>query len=307
LNAGVAVSVDVDALLEAAGSRAASEAADLVAKGRVAGLTAVDGGFRACVTGPGGARTAVMVTVAGSGLAVDCDRHGGPASGLCEHAVAVVVAARDAGLDWNQTSRAAGDPERVGAAAEVERAAADLTRTELVRLVVAQAAGDRLFAARVLRQAGRLGPADAVELTRVRRLVREAGAIPETNRRWELHDLVEAGRSMVAELEIVAVRPATDDVLDLLEEAVRVWDRLAAFLWDAWDVYESAPGDIGRAIAELHRRVCEELRPDAVELGRRLAHLVASAEVDSFLDAPDGYADLLGDDGFAAFMAAGGH
>ena|GEM_PF-6005731 len=70
---------------------------------------------------------------------------------------------------------------------------------------------------------------------------------------------------------------------------------------------ETEPGEIGRLIAAQHLRVCEELRPDPVELGQRLADLVRSAEVDSFLDAPDGYADVLGADGIAAFVARRGY
>ncbi|WP_157467147.1 hypothetical protein [Frankia sp. QA3] len=47
--------------------------------------------------------------------------------------------------------------------------------------------------------------------------------------------------------------------------------------------------------------MCDELRPDPVELDRRLAGLVESTDLDSCRDAPDGYADLLGDEGLAAY------
>jgi hypothetical protein len=40
-----------------------------------------------------------------------------------------------------------------------------------------------------------------------------------------------------------------------------------------------------------------------MELARRLAHLVNSAEVESFMEAPDAYTEILGPDGLAEFAA----
>lgn len=68
--------------------------------------------------------------------------------------------------------------------------------------------------------------------------------------------------------------------------------------------HETEPGEIGEALAAPHLRLCEELRPDPVDLGRRLADLASSAEVDSYLHALDEYAGVLGDDGLAAYDTA---
>ncbi|KQM02431.1 hypothetical protein FF86_106829, partial [Frankia sp. CpI1-P] len=138
-----------------------------------------------------------------------------------------------AGITWTSMALLRGaEPvgqERGRLAAE---AAASLTRTELVRLVVAQAAEDRLFVARVLRRAGKLDPPSPTELMRIRGLVRATGRIPVDDHRWQLHDLVEAGRGMLAELEILAVRPATAELLGVVEDAIEAWDGLAEHLQD---------------------------------------------------------------------------
>ncbi|MCK9894421.1 hypothetical protein [Frankia sp. AgB32] len=301
----MAVSVDVEALIAAAGPSAGQAGREHVAQGSVSGLTSVDGGVRASVAEPRGGQTQVFVTVVSRALVVDCDRDSDSAGQPCEHAVAAVLAARDAGISWTSmaVSRAAdtdGDEDRL-----VAEAAASLTRAELVRLVVTQAAEDRLFEARVLQRAGRLGPADAGELARLRALVRHTGRIPDSNDRWELHDLLDAGRDMLAELEIVAVRPASAGFVDVVEDAVGVWDKLAGYLLDAWDAYDTdESGEVADALAALHLRLCEELRPDPIELGQRLAALVGSADLDSCLDAPDSYTDLLGAEGFTAYHTA---
>ncbi len=305
LDVTVAVAVDVEALLEAAGPRVGAAGREHVAQGRVSGLTPVDGGVRAAVAERTGGRTQVSVTVAGRALVVDCDRDSEMTGDPCEHAVAVVLAARDAGITWTSMASLRGaEPAGQERGRLVAEAAASLTRTELVRLVVAQAAEDRLFAAKVLRRAGKLEPPSPTELMRIRGLVRDTDRIPVDDHRWQLHDLVEAGRGMLAELEILAVRPATTELLGVVEDAIAAWDGLAGHLQDAREVYDIEPEEIGEPLAALHLRLCDELQPDPVELGRRLAELVGSAHYTSCVDAPDGYADLLGDEGLDAYESA---
>ncbi len=305
LDVTVAVSVDVEALLEAAGPRVGAAGREHVAQGRVSGLTPVDGGVRATVAGREGGRTQVSVTVAGRALVVDCDRDSELAGDLCEHAVAVVLAARDTGMTWTSMALLRGaEPAGQERGRLVAEAAASLTRAELARLVVAQAAEDRLFAAKVLRRAGKLEPPSPTELMRIRGLVRDVGRIPVDGDRWELHDLVEAGREMLADLEILAVGPVTVEFVDVVEDAIGVWDGLAGYLGGAWEVLDTEGGEIGESFAALHLRLCDELQPDPAELGRRLAELVEAAHSDSCLDAPDGYADLLGDEGLDAYESA---
>ncbi|WP_131786927.1 hypothetical protein [Protofrankia symbiont of Coriaria ruscifolia] len=304
----MAVTVDVNALLAEVGPEAARHGRESVADGRVSGLAAVNGGVRATVTDREGNRSNVSVVIVGRTLVGDCDRDNRPDGTLCEHAVAVVVAALDAGITWTVTADVAGAAvglnknERM-----VAEAAAALTRIELIGLVVEQASTDRLFAGKVLRRAGRLSPAGPAELDRARRLVRDAAAIPDSHRQWDFYDLVRAGVAMAEELELLAVRPPTAEVLALVEDAIGVWDGLSGYLYDAWETYETEPSEIGERLADVHLDLCEELRPDPVELGRRLAELVKAAEVESFLDAPEGYADILGEEGLDAYDAALDH
>ncbi|CAO5234610.1 hypothetical protein [Frankia sp. AgKG'84/4] len=300
----MAVSVDVEALIAAAGPRAGAAGREYVARGSVSGLTSVDGGVRACVAEIQGGRTHVFVSVVSRALVVDCDRDSEAGGQPCEHAVAAVLAARDAGISWTSMAVPCGAEPAVAEDRLVTAAATSLTRAELVRLIVTQAAEDRLFEARVLHRAGRLGPADEAELARLRELVRHAGRIPDSGEHWELHELLDAGRELLTELEIVAVRPASAEFVGVVEDAIGVWDKLAGYLLDAWDADDAEPGTVGDALAALHLRLCEELRPGPVELGQRLAALVGSTDLDSCLDAPDSYVDLLGAEGLTAYDAA---
>jgi uncharacterized Zn finger protein len=306
----MAVILDVEALLAEAGSDAARLGREHVAQGRVSGLTAVDGGARATVADADGGRSNVAVTIIGQTLVDDCDRDNTPGQGLCEHAVAVVMAATDAGITWapadDGTDGPSGPDEHERMLAE---AAADLTRTELVKLVVAQANADRLFATKLLQRAGRLTEAGPAELDVARNLIEDMAAVPE-DEEWEIDDLIEAGEAVAAELELLALRPASAELLAVVEEAIMAWDSLAEHLveddWetDGWETDGTEPSEIGERLADIHLELCEELRPDPVPLARRLAELVDAAEVESCLDAPDAYADLLGDEGLDAYEAA---
>jgi hypothetical protein len=138
------------------------------------------------------------------------------------------------------------------------------------------------------------------EINAARRVV-AAADIPNRRRRWDLHDIVNAGSRMVTELRLLAVRPPTDELLVVVEEAITVWATLSGYLNDAWEIFETEPREVGSALAELHLRLCQVHDPVPLELAARLAKLVRDADGETFLDVPEGYADVLGVEGVAEF------
>jgi hypothetical protein len=217
---------------------------------------------------------------------------------LCGHAVAVALTALEKGFTFSSISaRAHGvDPEQ----RQFAEIAEGVPPRVLIDLVARQAAADRYFAALLLACAGRLAPAGPEELDAARQVIAAAGEVPNP-RRWDLHDIVKAGRAMVAELQVLAVRPPTDEVLIVIEEAIGVWATLSGYLNDVWEIYETEPEEVGGALAELHLRLCQALAPEPFELAARLAKLVADAEVETFLQVPEQYADVLGEQALAEF------
>jgi hypothetical protein len=250
---------------------------------------------------PGRGLLGVWVGVVDGGLTGECDCADGVGGRLCGHAVAVALAALAKGFTFaSVASMARGADPQEHRFAEV---AAGLPNRALVRLVARQAAVDRYFAALLLAAAGRLPPPGPAEIQAARRTVAAAAGVPN-GRRWDLHDVVRAGTAMVADLELLAVRPPTAELLVVVEEAIAVWATLSDFLYGAWETsYETEPEEIGSALAELHHQLCQACRPDPLELAARLATLVGNADGDVLLDAPDRYADVLGADGVAEFRA----
>jgi hypothetical protein len=72
---------------------------------------------------------------------------------------------------------------------------------------------------------------------------------------------------------------------------------------DAWEIFETEPRELGSALAEVHLRLCQVHDPVPLELAARLAKLVGDADGETYLDVPEGYADVLGVEGLAEFEA----
>jgi hypothetical protein len=297
----VAVAIDTRAFLDSIPATLLEASRRLLSDGCVGELAEAGGGAQAVVR-DGSHVCQPWVGIVDRTFAAECDC---PCEqdDLCVHAVAVALAALDDGFAW---SGAATPPSTEEAAPERSvylAAAGRLAPRQLSALVVEQATQDRLFAATLLRWAGMLDAPDDEAVTQFRNVIRYAADVTNQDR-WELSDIVAAGNTLVSEVQILTVRPATLDMLDLIEEAIIVWDGLSTHLHDAYRVRTTDPDEIGDPLADAHLRVCEQLALDPIELAHRLAELIDKCGFDLCLDAPDAYVDLLGDDGMDAFEQA---
>ena len=284
----MAVELDAESLLNAVGQ-------DLVARGRELPVREVvaDGGG---ATGAADGRR-VWVGVVNGELVGECDCLAGE---LCAHGVAVALAAMEAGVVFESHPQAEKEsPENQRFAA----AAARLGGRELVRLVAEHAVVDRRLATRLLVAAGELGAPSDEEIAVVHRALVDARRIPDGNERWELRDLLDAGHDMVVDLDVLAMRPVNEGVLDLADEAARVWCKFLETLREAWDVDPQPTSD---ELAAVHVQLYEASGLAAEDLAGRLAALYAGLADDPFLDVPDAYGHVLGDDGIAEFWDQAG-
>lgn len=284
----VAVKLDAESLLDAVGQ-------DLGARGRelTASEVVADGGGAAGVADG----CHVWVGVVNGELVGECDCLAGE---LCSHGVAVALAAVEAGVVFDSL------PPDVDRSPEKQRyvgAAARLGRRELVRLVADHAVLDRRLAAGLLVAVGEIGAPSDEEIAVVHRMFVDARRITDGSERWELRDLLDSGRDMVAELEILALRPVNDGVLDLADEAARVWSSFLGTLCEAWDV---DPQPISGALAAVHVQLYEASGVAPEDLAGRLAGLYADLADDQFLDVPDAYDQVLGDEGIDEFWDQAG-
>lgn len=214
-----------------------------------------------------------------------------PGDDLCAHAVAVVLAALDEGVAW---SGAAFPPNAAAPASEYGdyvAAVGRLAPRQLTELVVRQAARDRLFAAMLLSQAGMLDAADETGITGFRAALHDASNA--TTGRWEISDVESAGHRLVTEAEILCTRPATLSMVELMEEAIVIWDDLSGYLIDAYHSRRTDPQEISGPLVDAHLDLCERLGLAPDELAERLNRLMSRCSYDT-VDI-DEYAELLGD------------
>ncbi|WP_433795498.1 hypothetical protein [Actinoplanes sp. CA-252034] len=271
----MAVLIDVAAFRSSVPAEVAVAAERLLGSGDVGDLEPVGGGARAVVTDDG-VRFEPWVGVVDREFTGDCDCPAPPGDdGLCAHAVAVALAAFEDGIRFSASGVPHGDDgDEEPGRADFQRAAASLGPRQLTELVVVQAMRDRLFATRLLGRAGMLGEPS---LTGLEDAVREASNVTGGNR-WEIADVESAGLRLVAETESVIAGTPTPELLDLVERAIVVWDELAGFLIDAWEVRRTEPEEVSEPLIDAHRALCERLGLDEGEMEDRIARLAGRCD-----------------------------
>lgn len=287
----MAVRIDEDAVRDSVDAEVLGEADQLLASGAVGEITPAGGGASAIVRTEGDVQYESWVGVVGGDFVGECDCASSSPDELCAHAVAVTLSAVREKFPWSSAATppsGALDPETRRFAA----IASGLPPRRLITLVAEFAATDRRFATRLMAQAGVLGPMTGPELATLRRHLNSL-ANEATTGEWQTHEVAKAGEEIIAELEVLAQRPASEEALLLVEHAAALWDDLASHLFDDWEHFEGVPEEMGSRVLDIHLRLCEELQPDPEELAQRLKKITAKAEFTSCLDAPDEYQALL--------------
>lgn len=288
----MAVRIDIDALRSEAGAAACDAADRLLASGQPEEIDAVDGGASCVIRESGRPPCEVWVGVTADGFTAECDCPAGDE--LCAHVVALTEAALEDAFEWSSAANPLSAIESDPKVAELADLASTLPVRRLALLLAEYAATDRVLETRLLAYAGKLGPLTDAELADVRRTIDNLAHEATSGDRWDLHDVEKAGRAIVEEVQVLIQRPATGEMLLLVERAARAWDGIAVHLHDAWETYEDGPAEIGGALRAAHVQLCEELQPDPEALAARLVEIIAAAEVDSCLDEPYDYLAVLG-------------
>ncbi|MBC3840011.1 hypothetical protein GXW82_06825 [Streptacidiphilus sp. 4-A2] len=176
----------------------------------------------------------VWVGVNGRTLTGECDCPQARPEVLCAHGVATALAAVAAGISWPSAVAAeAGAPQGL-AESRFLALAGTLGAERLAALVARHAVRDRLLATELEVATGQLGAPVGADLAALRALTDQARSIPDGDDDYDLYDIVRAVRAVLAELDALALRPPTPELLDAAEYAVESWDRLACVLAQDW-------------------------------------------------------------------------
>lgn len=284
----MAVRIDVQAFHDSVPSAVREASARLLSTDGVGDLELTGGGIQAVVHDRGNAVRPWVGIVAGN-FTGECDC-GIAGEHLCAHAVAVALTAFDNDVAF---SGAATPPSAVPVPPNHEdylRAAQRLAPRQLANLVAGHAVRDRLFATRLLTEANMLHGADHTGLQDFQAVLRDASNA--TTGRWEISDVEAAGHRLAAEVEILCARPASLAILDLVEEAILVWDDLSGHLRDAYHIARTEPEEITDPLLCAHRDLCDSLDLDPEEITDRLNRLVERChyelDISGYLGLPRG-------------------
>ncbi|GIJ30780.1 hypothetical protein Vqi01_59420 [Micromonospora qiuiae] len=287
----MAVRIDVEAFRDSIPMEVGEIAARLLTESSVGELEPAGGGVQAVVRDHDVVFQPWVGIVDGI-FTGDCDC-GIAGEDLCAHGVATALTAFDAGVAFSGAATPPGDavpvePDHAHYLQAVQR----LSPRQLADLVAGHAARDRLFATLLLAEAGMLDAADTSGLADFGAAVRDASQATADSR-WQISDVEAAGHRLAAEVQILCARPAIPTALDLVEEAILVWDELSGHLRDAYHIARTEPEEIAEPIVNAHRDLCERLDLDPDEIAQRLNQLLARCHHDT-VDV-DMYADLLGE------------
>jgi len=247
--------MDADTLTRLVGQDLAAVGREHLAQARIDELDADDGGASALAHDPEHGELDVWVGVVDGELIGECDCPDDEAEMLCGHAVAVAFAALDKGIAFSSIS----GRERVDTEQRwYTEVAAKLEPAELVGLVARQAGVDRRFAALLLSVAGELAAPDEAELTLARESLAELTALLELDDP-DAYELLKTGQQLLGELELLAIRPATAELAELLGDSTDAADALAEALAEVGELYSADAVEIAESIAALHERINEEV------------------------------------------------
>lgn len=273
-----------DALFELAGEAAFDRALRYAAEGRVRDLAISSDSAQAKVDGT---RTyTVRLDASGYDLTAECDCPAAADADMCKHAVAV-------GLAWLGE---AGAPEEADERPDELRAYLRAAPPErLVDLVLDLAARDPGALLRLRTEAA--AAAGTVDVAALRKELTRAIAIRGFVDYRDAADYADGVDAALGALDALLAAGQPAPVVTLAEHAM-------ARLETARNRIDDSGGEItylaGR-LRDQHLEACRRARPSPAALAKRLFQIGLRSDLDWFRDAPERYADVLGDRGLAAY------
>lgn len=272
--------LDHDALLELAGGTYFGRGEEYFREGRVRSLVEHGGAVAAKVVGTEEYRVKLWAEDGDLGHSCDCPL--GMDEEFCKHCVAV-------GLAWLEGGASA--PEAT--MDDVKTYLEDREKDVLVGLIMEQAMEDERLRERLLLRAARMGGLNLATYRKAIDAAVDFDDFPEYGSPWDYARGIENVVASIAEL--LEEGHAADEIVELSEYALAVVE--GAMNYDADGSIVSALNDL----EGIHHEACKQAKPDPETLARRLFEWELSGDHDTFFDAVDNYADVLGEEGIAAY------
>lgn len=270
-----------DALLDLSGERYFERGEGYNLEGRVRSLVEHEGTIAAKVLGTEEYRVRLW---AGDGaLDYTCDCPLGVDGEFCKHCVAV-------GLAWLEGDVSGESPATT--MNDVKTYLEGLEKVTLVRIIMEQAMEDERLRERLLLRASRMYGLDLAAFRRAIDAAVDFEGFPEYGSPWDYARGIENAVASIAEL---LEEGFAAEVVELSEYALAAVEGVVDY-----DV-DGTIGGILEGLEELHHEACKRAEPDPEALAKRLFEWELGGDHDTFFDAANIYADVLGDRGLAEY------
>jgi uncharacterized Zn finger protein len=304
MTTGFETAFSLEALRAYAWGRSFERGTAYAADGRVKRLTVTDREASATVRGSRAYRVRLWIEDGQPAFSCTC-----PVAddGLfCKHCVAVGLAASEAAacaagdasgaIDDDRASGSIAAGARRTSAVDVRAYLQGLDKERLIDLLIEQADNDELLHGRLeLQAAGAQGKGDGIDAFRsaIRDVIRPGDFIDYRS----MYDYSRGVNDLIDSLTELLARGLAAEAIDLCELALTNLEDAMGSVDDS----DGYMGTIRNRLCGLHREACLQARPDPVVLAERLFEWELHSEWDTFFDAAQTYADVLGDEGLAVY------
>ncbi len=227
-------------------------------------------------------------------IAYSCTCPVGADGDFCKHCVAVALSWLEGGRTDDASGRRASE-----SAVTVDDVRAYLAREEkdvLVDMLIDQALEDDRLLRRLLLKAAKTGPKGR-DVAACRRAINEAVDGDEFVYYGSALDFAEGIGKAVEPIGELLEEGRASEAIELAEYALEAVEGAMERVDDS----DGHLGSILQHLQEIHFEACERARPDPEELARRLFAWELRGHWDTFYGAADTYAEVLGENGLAAY------
>jgi uncharacterized Zn finger protein len=283
-----------EALRQLAGARSFARGEDYFTAGQVISLVEHSGQLTATVQGTEDYR--VKISIRDGALDYDCTCPMGADGAFCKHCVAVGLAwlADDPGKSPTKEAKVADTP--VVTLDDARAWLAKQEKSELVEMLLDQAATDAHLRERLLLQAAKTAGRGA-NVAAVRKAMDRATRTGGFVDYRAAHDFSLGIDQVVDSIADLLKAGYAAEVIELTEHALGKVEQ-ATMSMDDSDGYM---GGILQRLQELHLEACRAAKPDPEALAERLFDWEMRTQFDTFYGAAGTYAKLLGERGVATY------
>ena len=229
----------------------------------------------------------------------ECDCPMGDAGVFCKHCVALGLTYLEGSVapaDGDSCERKVKKSKPAITLGDVRRYLSQQEKDVLVEIIAEQLTKDDQLRNRLMMKTARFNQ-KGVDLAAFKHAINQATDTGDFVDYYSAHDFARGIDNVVDSIKELLADGFANEVIELTEHAL---GRVEKALGDM-DDSDGNMGDILERLQEIHHKACVKAKPDPEALAKRLFRWERTADWDTFSEAAETYADVLGDKGLGVY------